>query len=161
AQPTVILLQRPRRPMRWRRWAVAAVVLLALGAAVPATWYGRDYVHTEELVALGTKRIDEASKERSNVQTQLAQLPAEEEKRKETIREAQRAAQLQMKVQGPVSLRAGAPTDYQIYTRTLNDQPTLAKISVEVKDRGQTIGTPPAVQTAPGAYHVTLPPDLP
>jgi hypothetical protein len=161
AQPTVILLQRPRRPIRWRRWAVAAAVLLALGAAVPATWYGRDYVRTEELVALGAKRIDDASKERSNVQTQLAQLPAEKEKRKETIREAQRAAQLQMKVQGPVSLRAGAPTDYQIYTRNLNDQPTLAKISVEIKDRGQTIGTPVAVQTAPGAYHVTLPPDLP
>src|SRR5690242_13881211 len=35
-QPPVVLLQRPRRVRPWRRWAVAASVLLALGVAAPA-----------------------------------------------------------------------------------------------------------------------------
>jgi len=32
AQPEVILLQRPHRPLRWRRWVAAAAVLLALAS---------------------------------------------------------------------------------------------------------------------------------
>jgi hypothetical protein len=183
AQPGVILLQRPRRPLRWRRWAVAASVLLALGAAVPAIWYGRDYVRTEQIVALGKERFNQAKTEKTEAETRLARLPIEKEEKKAATHEARRAAQLQVKVQGPASLRAGAPNDYLIFTSDLNNRPVPATVSVEVMDRGQTIGKPLAApvkvsrrvmdrgqtidesrvvtEVAPGIQRVTLPSDLP
>jgi len=57
AAPAVIHLRRSSRPPRWRRWAMAAAVLLFLGAAAPAVWYGRDYLRTEEAVAQGERRL--------------------------------------------------------------------------------------------------------
>src|SRR6185312_13096427 len=86
----------------------------------------------------------------------------EKKERKSTIEAAQRAAQLLVKVQGPATVRVGAPTDYQIFTTNLNGQPTPAKVSVQVKDRGQPVGNAVAVaSSAPGVYRLTLPADLP
>jgi hypothetical protein len=161
-QPAVILLQRPRRPLRWRRWVAAAAVLLILGAAVPAVWYGRDYRRTEDTVVQAKERIEQARKERQDAETQLARLPQQMQQRIEAIHKAKRETQLQVEVQGPAALRAGAPTDYQIHTKNLNNQPTDAKLTVEVKDRGQTLGKPvEATRLALGVYRLTLPPDLP
>ncbi len=98
----------------------------------------------------------------ASAETRIVQLPAERQKRANEILNAQREAQLRVKVQGPATLRVGAPTDYQIVTTDLNGQPTKAKVSVELKDRGQTIGKPIEVASVqPGVYRLALPPDLP
>jgi hypothetical protein len=163
APAAVPFVPRPRQPRRsWRRWLVAAAVLLALGVGIPAVWFGREYVRIDHAVAQGQQHIEQMSRERTHAETQMFQLPGEKQKRKEAILSAQRDSQLQIKVQGPTTLRAGAPTDYQIYTTNLNGQPAAAKVSVEVKDHGQAVSKPIEVASAaPGVYRLTLPPDLP
>jgi hypothetical protein len=150
------------RPRRWPRWLAAAAVLLAFSLAGTAGWYGRDYRQTEDIIASAEQRIDELAKARTEAERRLAQLPQEKQKRIEAIHKAQRETQLQVEVQGPASLRVGAPTDYQISTRNLNGQLTPAKVSVEVRDREKTLAKSLAVSgVAPGVYRLTLPPDLP
>ncbi|HTU93737.1 MAG TPA: hypothetical protein VMF69_26895, partial [Gemmataceae bacterium] len=148
-----------RQPLRLRRWLAAAAVLLAVALAGVAGWYGRDYLRIEENVALVEKRIEQATKDRLEAEEQLAQLPQEKQRRIDEIR----GTQLQVEVLGPASIRVGAPTDYQIFTRNLsNRQPAPAQVSVDVKDRGQTIAKSLEItNVAPGAYRLSLPPDLP
>ncbi len=150
------------RPRRWRRWLAAAAVLLAFSLAGTAGWYGRDYRQSESIIANAERRIQEAEKTRLEAERQLSQLPQEKQRRIAAIRKAQRETQLQVEVQGPASLRVGAPTDYQISTKNLNGQPTSAKVSVQVKDRERTLAESLDVSgVAPGVYRLTLPPDLP
>lgn len=161
-QPAVLPLSRTRRPRRWRRWLAAAAILVALGAAVPALHYGRDYQRTEETVALAKSRIGQSQRDVLEAEQQLRRLPQQKDERIAAIRKAQLDAQLQVEVQGPANIRVGATTDYQIYTRNLNHQPTPANVSVEVKDQGKTLAKSLSVASiAPGAYRVSLPPDLP
>ena len=144
------------------RWLAAAAVLLALGAAAPAVWYGLDYRHNQETLALAEGRIKQANNDRIQADQQLARLPQQRQESIAAIHKAQRDTQLQVRVDGPASIRAGAPTDYQITTTNLNGQPTAAKVSVDVKDHGQTISKSIAVaDVSPGVYRLTLPPDLP
>src|SRR5262249_44779722 len=149
-----IQLQRsvgPASRRSMRRWLAAAAVLLAIGAAVPAAWYGRDYRNTKGIIANAESRIKESANARSEAEQQLAHLPQEKQNRSETIHKAQRDSQLQVEVQGPASVRVGAPTDYQISTRNLNGEPTEAKVSVDVRDPEKTIATSLAVaNVAPG-----------
>jgi hypothetical protein len=162
ATAEVIPLTRPGRPRRWRRWLAAAAVLLALGAAVPFSWRARDYRLTEATIARAEQRIHESKSARVEAERQLAQLPQEKQKRIADVHKAKRDAQLQVEVQGPASVRVGAPTDYQISTKNLNLQPTPAKVAVAVKDRERTLAESLDVTgVAPGVYRVTLPPDLP
>lgn len=152
-------LQTKSPRLHWRRWLAAAAVLLAVGLAGAVGWYGRDYRRIEETVALAEERIEQAKKDRLEAEQQIAQLPRQKEERIKAVVDTQ----LQVEVQGPASIRAGAPTDYQIFTRNLNNhQPALAQVSVEVTDRGQTIAKPlAAAGDRPGEYRFTLPPDLP
>lgn len=162
ASTDVVRLQRPARPLRWRTWLAAAALLLGFALAGTAGWYVRDYRQTELTIANAEDRIQEREKERVEAERQLARLPHEKQSRIAAIHQAERDAQLQLEVQGPASLRVGAPTDYQIFTRTFNRQLTQAKVSVEVKDRERTIAKSlPVTSAAPGVYRLTLPPDLP
>jgi anti-sigma factor RsiW len=162
AAPAVVPLQRPQQVRRWRSWLAAAAVLLALGVAGAAYWFDREQRHTEEIIAQAENRIDRAKNERQDAETRLARLPREKQERIESILKAQREANLQVRVQGPTTLRAGAPTDYHISTRNLNEQPTDAKLSVQVKDRGRTLDKPVEVSRLRlGEYRLTLPADLP
>jgi hypothetical protein len=162
-EPAPTLRLETKRPQRWRRWLAAASVLLAVALAGTAGWYGRAYRHIEDTVAQGENRLEQAKKERLQVEQQLARLPQEKQEQIAAIHKFQRESQLQVEVQGPAALRVGAPTDYLIYTRDLSSrQPTAAQVSVEVKDHGQTIARPLAVANdRPGVYRLTLPADLP
>ncbi len=161
-EAAVVVFKRPLPRRARRRWLVAAAVLVALGAALPAFWYARDYRRHEEIIAHTNARIETAQTERRVAEAQIDRLPKETAERFESIRNKQREANLQLKVQGPLTLRAGAPTDYQIFTTNLNGQPADAKLTFEVKDRGQTIGKKvEATRSAVGEYRVKLPPDLP
>lgn len=143
----------------WRRLLAAASILLAVGLAGAVGWFGRDYRRIEDAVSLAEKRIEKAKKDRLEAEQQLAQLPRQKDERIKEIVDSQ----LQVEVQGPASIRAGAPTDYHILTRNFNNrQPAPAQVSVEVKDHGQTIAKPlAAAGNRPGEYRFTLPPDLP
>jgi hypothetical protein len=151
------------RPQRWRRWLAAASVLVAASVAGAAGWLGRDYRRTEDAIAQAENRSEQAKKDRLEAEQQLAYLPKQKQEQIAAIHKTQQDSQLEVEVQGPAALRVGAPTDYQIFTRDLKKrQPTAAKVSVEVKDHGQTIAKPLAVtQERPGVYRLTLPADLP
>ncbi|MHB1425209.1 MAG: alpha-2-macroglobulin family protein [Gemmataceae bacterium] len=159
-----IRTRRQSRPSHRRHWLVAAAVLVALGGvAVPAVWYDRDYQQVKGSVALAENRIEQAKRARLMAEQQLAQLPGQRQARIESILKAQRESQLQVRVQGPASIRAGAPTDYQIFTTSLTGQPADADLSVEVQDNNSvTLGRAyPVSHVAAGVYRLTLPPDLP
>jgi hypothetical protein len=151
------------RSQRWRRWLAAASVLVAVSVAGAAGWLGHNYRRTEDAIAQAEKRLEQAKKDRGEAEHQLARLPQQKQEQIAALHKMQQDSQLQVEVQGPAALRVGAPTDYQIFTRDLNNrQPTAAKVSVEVKDHGQTIAKPLAVtQERPGVYRLTLPADLP
>ncbi len=151
------------RPQRWRRWLAAASVLVAASVAGAAGWLVRDYHRTEDAIAQAEHRLEQAKKDRLEAEQQLALLPQQKQEQIATLHKKQQDSQLQVEIQGPATIRVGAPTDYQIFTRDLNNrQPTAAKVSVEVKDHGQTIAKPLAVtQERPGVYRLTLPADLP
>jgi hypothetical protein len=151
------------RPQLWRRWLAAASVLLAVSIAGTAGWLGRDYRRNEDALVQAEKRQEQANKDRLEAEQKLARLLQHKQEQIAAIYKAQRDSQLQVEVQGPAALRVGAPTDYRILTRDLNNrQLTAAKVSVQVKDHGQTIAKPLAVvQDRPGEYRLTLPADLP
>jgi hypothetical protein len=162
AEPAVLLLNKPRPRVRVRRWLVAAAVLVGLGVAAPLLWYGLDYRRDEEIIAQAKNRVETAQTELHAAEARIRRLPQEKAEHVEAILNAQREAKLKVKVTGPATLRAGAPTDYQISTTNLNDHPTDAKLTVSIKVGNETLGKPvEAKRVGEGNYHLTLPADLP
>jgi hypothetical protein len=162
--PDTVPIRRPeiKRPQRWR-WLAAAGILLAAALTTVVGGYSLDYRRTQDSVAHAENRLELAKKGRLEAELQIAHLPEQKQRQIAAIHKTQQDAQLQVEVQGPAALRVGAPTDYLIFTRDLNNhQPTAAKVAVEVKDHGKTIARPMAVvNERPGIYRLTLPPDLP
>jgi anti-sigma factor RsiW len=163
AAPASVPVVTPLRVRPWRRWAVAAVVLLALGGVGgPAAWYGHDYVQTRHTVDAKQASLAQARVRLSELEREKSQVPQERQRRKEQIAHDLREKQLKVKVTGPASVPTGAPATYQIETLNLNDQPAPATVTAQVMDGTQAGGKAVEVRnTAPGCYQLGLPPDLP
>ena len=193
-RPIVLQLTR-RAPMRWRRWVAAAAVLLAVG--IPGLLFGRNILgYFEERRAAERNDaqaqadlrqvIEQAEKEnrlaieqaqvRINLEEEktsqaaqgLHQVQERREQKIETVRHAQRERQLKLVVTGPGSVQPGAPSEYQIQTFNLNDQPTDAEVwafvSTQSGEQGNRIDAVPLEEQGrrkSGAYRLTLPADLP
>src|SRR5207244_2636567 len=133
-----IVTPLPVRP--WRRWAAAAVVLLALGGVGgPAAWYGRDYYQTQRTADAKHAALAQARAQLNDLENKQRQVPQERQRRKEQIAEDLRAKQLKVKVTGPASVPTGAPANYQIETFNLHDQPTTATVTAQVMDGTQPV----------------------
>ena len=52
---------RPRRDRRWRRWAVAAAVLLGIGLGIPGIWVGSNYLSASRKASAGDGRHGRAA----------------------------------------------------------------------------------------------------
>jgi len=166
AVPAVLPLARPKlaRPT-WRRWAVAAaLVLLALGGlGGPGYFLARDYGQVQVAVQTGEARVAEA---RNRIHA--TEDAAREARRLRDARLAQvdhnvREGQLKVVVTGPGVVQLGAPNGYQIDTLNLNDQPTPAEVTVRLANKQGQLSDPLQVDPAGdrGHYRVILPPDLP
>jgi hypothetical protein len=153
----------PRPARRWARWAVAAALLLAVGGlAVPAAWYGNDYLQTRDAVRSHAARLDQAQQAANDAARLVAQLPSEEQKKVAQVRKAADDRKINLIVSGPQRVEVGAPTDYHIETRGLDNRPVRARLDVKVID--QKTKQPVLEQkdvASDGEYKLTLRPDLP
>jgi hypothetical protein len=166
AAPSVVPMVRPAKKARpWRRWAVAAAILLALaGLSAPGYWMERDYSQASQTIKEKKAAASTSTRRRSDALTQLAELPRLETEKIEEVRKTQREAQLQLSVRGPAAATAGAPTTYEVYAANLNGQPVAANITVNLVygETKQAVGGPiPVVRARDGSYKITLPADLP
>jgi hypothetical protein len=147
----------------WKRWAIAAAVLLLLGGvAGPSAWYGRGYLEARRTAEARGAALASARERLSTIQSELSQMPLERQKRAEEVEKALRAKELKAAVIGPASAPAGAPADYDIETQNLDGQPVPANLNVQVVDGTQPLTKSlKAREVALGRYRVTLPADLP
>jgi hypothetical protein len=174
---TLSLTRRSDAGSRWAPWAVAASVVLALGGL--AIWYVVDYGHHKDRVAglrshwqaavaaLQKQGADHdnavarAAQNFQDVPVQHQRLEDELEQKLATIDAQVRANQVKMVITGPPVVQPGAPTEYHIETKNLNDQLVAAQLEARVRDQAdKVVFEKPAIRSA-GRYVLALPADLP
>ena len=108
--PAVVPMTRPVKKSRpWRRWAVAAAILLALtGLSAPGYWMQRDYSQANRTIVEKKAVALAANQRRADALAQLNDLPRLEKEKKAAVYKAERDAQLQLSVRGPAAATAGA-----------------------------------------------------
>ena len=150
------------RTSPWRRWALAAAILLAIGGlGVPAAYYGVDYVQTRDTVRTHEGEVRQAQQAVAQVDHQLQQLPAQKREKVEGVFQAARERQLNLVVSGPQRVQVGAPSEYRIETRNLDGKPVPARLDVTVIDKAKNkvLLEEKDVQTQ-GEHQLTLLPNL-
>src|SRR5262245_27928967 len=130
AEPTVVLQQRPRRLTTWRRWAMAAAILLAVvgagGYVTFAGWHGHqeqlllaknNVGNAEEEARKKQQELEQQRKKSQNeiraIQEQINKLVGDWNKEEaDTRQKVMRAAPNGVKIQGPKSLQAGGRNEF-------------------------------------------------
>ncbi len=126
------------RPAVWRRWAVAAAIVLALGGlAAPATYYGVDYVQTRDAVYAHADQVNAVEQSVGQLGNQMNRLPAEKRDKIQAVFQAASDRQLNVVVSGPQRVQVGAPSEYRIQTRNLDGKPVPARLDVTVVDKAK------------------------
>ena len=117
--PAVVPMTRTIRKARpWRRWAVAAAVLLALtGLSASGYWMQRDYSQASQTIQEKKAVALAATQRRTAALAQIRELPRLEQEKIADVRKAEREKQLKLSVRGPATATAGAPTTYEIADR--------------------------------------------
>jgi len=171
------------------RWAVAAAVLLAVGAlgtfgsiywkrqtqvaqAESNLRQAKDELARAESLRLRIidestqikndfrKQVDQADKEVRIVQDDLVQLGrGHQQKVKQTFADVN-AKQMDLTVIGPRAIEPGAVNPFQVLTKTLRQEPMPARISVTVRDQNQREVFKQENVSSPGNLLVNLPRDL-
>jgi hypothetical protein len=168
------------RPFAWRRWAVAAAVLLALTAiGVPSGRYVGGFVSTQRGFKVAAANLDRLTLEERQLMKDRDQQLADASKRLKEARE--KAADLEkrqgdeikatrdaimkkdllMTVVGPSTIRVGEPTHYAIETRTLAGQQAPVKLDAIVRDTttNQVVFERKGIDSN-GRYQLALAPDV-
>jgi hypothetical protein len=176
----------PRQPSRplpggWRRparWAVAAALLLALGALAyrGADWYreGRQLDQQAQLarseydrlgqelraaVAEQQGRVARLTKEYDAASARITELENNLSADLLQVEQAVRARQLNVAVVGQETVVPGAPNDYHIETRNWNDELVRAELEARVLDGARVVYEEKGINS-PGKYRLSLPRDL-
>jgi hypothetical protein len=171
------------------RWAVAAAVLLtvgALGTCGSIYWHRQTQVAQaesnlqqakDELAQAETlrsriidestqikndfrKQVDQADQEARDAQNALVQLGRDhQQKVKQTFADVN-AKQMDLTVIGPRTIEPGAANPFQVLTKTLRQEPMPARISVMVRDQNQREVFKQENVLSQGNLVVNLPRDL-
>src|SRR6516165_8993399 len=139
------------RPFAWRRWAVAAAILLALTAiGVPSGHYVGGFVGAQRELKVASAKLEHLRVEEADLIAQRDQEIATTAKRHKdahekavdlekrqgdeikAARDAIMKKDLLMTVVGPSTIRVGEPTHYAIETRTLAGQQAPVKLDAIV-----------------------------
>ena len=169
-ETTPAVLPMPRRSaIRWRRWAVAAAILVAIG--IPGWIIGRTasrYADARQEAQLAEAKITAENEKMRRVEADLRLIPQQRDAKVAAVLNTQRERQLKLVVTGPGTIQSGAPNEFQIQTFNLNNQPADAEIEVYVSTEADKLGKNIAVvpveqkgQRKAGSYRLTLPADLP
>ncbi len=164
----------------WVRWAIAAGLLLVVaGGGVPGTLWTLSYLDQqhqmlqaqavlEQLQAEARHVAEEhqvavaqAGKDVEEAQKQLEALWQRHNTKLAELDRALRDRQINVVVSGPETIQPGAPNEYRIQTRNLNNQPVPVQLSARVLTQAQQEVYKIADQPSAGDYRLTLPPNLP
>jgi len=129
--------------------------------------------------------VADARAELRRSQADLLAAAAERDRALDEVRHAVRARELRMEVKGPHTIQPGAPADYLVSIKDLNNQPAAADIVARLQgdersgfkatsstakdDRGKPADAKPAgpadgtlrvTPVEPGLYRVSIPPTL-
>ncbi len=167
--PPVVPMTRPvKKAQPWRRWAVAALILLGLvGLSAPGYWMQRDYSQANHTAPRRKKALAAAceSAQGRRGSTEIRNLPRlESEKIEGRFAKAGARRALRLSVRGPSAATAGAPTTYELDTSTLNGEAVPAELKARLMwgEGKQPFGDAlPVVRAGLGKYKLTLPADLP
>jgi serine/threonine protein kinase len=113
-----ILFKKPRNRSRPILWALTAVILLA--PAVGLAW--NEYATT--------------SRQTEDLPKKLNAFPQERTAQIQKLITAERDKRLHVMVTGPSTFQAGAPNEYRIETRNLNNQRVPVLLTLLVRDLG-------------------------
>lgn len=164
AQPAPAATCGSGKRRAWKRWAVAAAVLLAIGVGVPGFWLARDYAEASRVARQNETVIAQRNAEMTDINRMMRDLPRERDGKVESIRQEVRDRQLKVVITGPATVQSGAPTEYRIQTTSLTGQPAPAQLTVRLADEAGQQSAPLAVVATgdgEGHYRLVLPPDLP
>jgi anti-sigma factor RsiW len=184
ARPPSIKLARPepaRRP--WRRWAVAAAVVLALaGVAGAGGWswhrhhqeltlararYDQAKREREELTRSSQAEADRAAREIRAIQEEIQHLQQSRTK-EQADAQAEAAKKVRVTVIGPRTVEAGARNEYHLETRqtlpgkgAAQSPPLPARLDVRVVNPATGKEYFKQELASKGDFTLVLPPDLP
>jgi len=114
---TVTFIQpKPRRIVRWLAWGAAAAVFLALATGLTLNSYWRTSAQVE------------------NLPKKLADFPQEKATQLSNLVQTERGKRMHLAVTGPANFQAGAPNEYRIVTRNLNDEQVPARLTLRIRD---------------------------
>ncbi len=135
AAPVLLAIpaRKPRQRVRWRRWAVAAGIVLALvGLSVPAREHARAYAEARDRAHQQELAVADA---RHQMEEATHKLEEADEKRKDEIKNIHRtvkAAGLVLRVEGAGTLQSGAPSVYQVSTSDFDRNAVSANIVAQL-----------------------------
>jgi hypothetical protein len=181
-----------RGPVGWvrrlqvsRRWLVAAAVLLLVSAAslggggwfLLGRWheqavqqaradYQRLVGQREQLGADQAARLEKTQQDWTRAQQAYDKALQDEQQALARARQEVNARQKYMVIVGPKTIQPGAPNEYIVETRNLNNAPVPAELEARVVDRKANQVVYEARELAkagkePGRYRLSLPRDLP
>ncbi len=164
--PVSLPFQQPKHERRrsWRRWAVAAAVLLTCaGLGFPAYFVTNDITRTHQVVADYKNELDRTHARREEAVELLAALPTQFSRETEELRQVELKEALKVELVGAATLTNGLSNTLQIRTSNLRGEATGATVTAFLADElGRRAPLLP-VQPRPeelGSYQVSLPMDL-
>jgi serine/threonine protein kinase len=116
-QTETVIQRKPRRMTRRLAWlGGATAIFLAVATGVPVSMY------------------QNASRQVENLPKRLQAFPQEMATQLKNLVETERGKRMHLAVTGPGTFQAGAPNEYRIVTKNLNNQPIPARLTVRIRD---------------------------
>lgn len=163
AAPTVsaVVVKMPSR-RRWVHWAVAAGILIAaVGLVLPGAHHWNQYAAARRIVDEHQAAVAHIQRDLAGVREQLNRLPQLRQERLNEVENQVRERQLKLDVRGPRTVQPGAPNEYRIAAKNLNDQVVSARADVRIRDQNRNIVYEEKGIVLEGEHRLILPRDLP
>ncbi len=146
-----------RRPQRaWRRWALAAAVLLAVGLGIPASWLIGDYASASRTVEQSESRLAQLSTEMNESAEKVRQAAQQRKGKLEQVKDKIAEHQVVVQLTGPEGVPTGVPS-CRIRTTNDNGKPIDANLTVMAQELGAAL---PVERVDLGEYRLTVPSNL-
>jgi hypothetical protein len=180
SEPATLPVRRPAPARRqWLRVALAACLFLALGGLgiVAGNWYVQGRAKQEQVVLakanfqslvaqekkLGADhqaKLAEASQQFRETETKIRQLHEQQQQKLLAAEKAVRDLQLNMVITGPETVQPGAPNEFHIETKNLNDRLVATHLDARVRDQNGAVVYAETDIHSKGKYRLALPRDL-
>jgi hypothetical protein len=134
---------RPARPQRrrWRRFAVAAAILLTLaGLGAPGLWMTRDYHQAQGVVVQHNQEIAADRNAVRQLDAKQAEIAEKRNQDIDSVKQTINEREVRVVVRGPSNVQSGVAAEYLVRTVDLNGQPTDAHIAayLDLREENRT-----------------------